>query len=92
MPYLHCLSKRGIEEKRFWGVRWKCNYTRGCALAHIMMLENDKTALTHTNTQTKALAMMDVRMHTYSKQKMDEFHSSQPNGKYILDGSMTCIT
>lgn len=64
-----------------------------------MMLENDKmaTALaqnTHISayTQTKPPAMMNVEMQTYSKQKTDEFPSTQPYDIYILDGFRICVT
>lgn len=44
-----------MEEERFGGVGQKCNYTRWCALAHIMMLGDDKTATAHdTHTHTHA--------------------------------------
>lgn len=86
------VSKQGMEEERFGSgvVRQKCNYTRWCTLAHIMMLENDKTATalaqnTHISayTQTKPPAMMVVEMLTYSKQKTDEFPSTRPHDIYM---------
>lgn len=64
-----------------------------------MILEKDKmaTALaqnTHINayTQTKPPAMMEVEMQTYSKQKIDEFPSTQPHDIYILDSFRICVT
>lgn len=63
------------------------------------MLEKDKmaTALaqnTHINAyiQTKPPAMMEVEMQTYSKQKIDEFPSTQPHDIYILDSLSICVT
>lgn len=56
-----------------------------------MMLGADKIATTHkkrhtqVHSQTIALAMIDVRMQSHSKWKIDEFPSSQQNGNYYLD-------
>lgn len=92
-----------MEGKRFLGSQIEVQLHSRMCFGPYYDVGDDKMATAHTHkktrhahrharSQTIASAMMDVRMQTYSKQKIDEFPSFQPNGKCNLDGSRLCIT